>query len=129
MTKLNEEIRKSNLSRKIVKVEISQITELEIDVVDEGDIEPALTKFFQDGSNGGIGDYWSLENGNHLKELSSKFGGVSVLEVNDFNDGSEGFFGNGSYSGSTLRFVKIDPYTARLVMGMMGEEDSPPKKN
>lgn len=86
---VDDEITHSNkLVRKIVKVEVTKIYEMEIDVVDEGDIETEISNIMKDKKD--ITKMYSqTSKGDPITEVSSKFGGVSLLEVRDFKEQTE----------------------------------------
>jgi len=83
---IEDEITHSNkLVRKVVKVEVTKTYEIEIDVVDEGDIETELSNIMKDRK-----DITQMclktSKGDPITEVSSKFGGISLLEVRDFKE-------------------------------------------
>jgi hypothetical protein len=78
----------NKLVRKVVKVEVTKIYEMEIDVVDEGDIETEISNIMKDRKDITT-MYQTTSKGDPITEVSSKFGGVSLLEVRDFKEQTE----------------------------------------
>jgi len=86
---VEDDISHSNkLVRKIVKVEVTKIYEMEIDVVDEGDIETELSNIMKDRKEI-LSMYEKTSKGDPITELSAKLGGVSLLQVRDFKEQTE----------------------------------------
>jgi len=83
---VEDDISHSNkLVRKVVKVEVTKTYEMVIDVTDDGDIETEISAFMKDKNEIGKMGY-KTSKGDPITEVSSKFGGVSLLEVTDYEE-------------------------------------------
>lgn len=78
-------LRKSQLKRKTVKVVVTNVYEIEMDVVNDADIEPRLSEEYKEKRERNVGDdFGSLfSSGDHLNQLTSTFDSLSVIDVKD----------------------------------------------
>ena len=94
LEKDEEEImRKSQLKRKTVKFAVTEVYEIEMDIADDGDTESLISEKYlkMKGSKYLSGDLFSdhFSRDDYVKQISSKFDGVSLIEVMDADSDME----------------------------------------
>jgi hypothetical protein len=94
LEKDEEEImRKSQLKRKTVKFAVTEVFEIEMDIADDEDTESLISEKYlkMKGSKYLSGDLFSDHFGmdDYVKQISSKFDGVSLIEVMDADSDME----------------------------------------